>query len=354
MSVTLKDIAADVGVSISTVSRAISGDPVKKVRQSTQEKIAQSMLRLGYRLDEEAAAFLHAALPPTPSNMSTVPSIGIILASPTKSFAEPFFAELLAVLSSEIARNDCTVEYVLTESAMGRKKLQEVALSRPVSGVILLGRFEQDLLQHIKAAVPHCVHTGVNYLEYDTDEVICDGAKAIATLYDHFAVLGYPSIGYIGPVVSELEGRNQHHRFSSYLQCLANHGSVRQDKWAFNAEDTTQEGYSAMCQMIDDNALPRAIICASDVVACGVLRAAQEKGIAIPQDVAIASIDNISLSQFLTPSLTTVDISKEDLARLSVSMLKDKIENRRTKNIRLDVPHELMIRESCGYYKKEQ
>ncbi|WP_409967978.1 LacI family DNA-binding transcriptional regulator [Bengtsoniella intestinalis] len=346
MSTTLKDIADEVGVSLSTVYRAISGDPVKKVRKSTCEKIAQAMQRSDYPLDAEATAFLQTTLVPV---MPVVPTIGIILASHSKSFAHPFFAEMLEAVQIEIARNGFVVEYVLAESAMGEDALRQIVATQPVSGAILLGRLDQSLLQFLKNAVPHLVYTGVNYLEYDTDEVVCDGVKAVATVYDHFTSLNYPSIGYIGPVASSLDSRNEHHRHTSYLQCLSRQGATPNHNWIENAQDTAEDGYQAMRRMIVNNHLPRAIICAADTIACGVLRATQEMGIRVPQDVAIASIDNINIGQFFTPSLTTVEIFKDDLARLSVNMLKDKIENGRAKSVRLDVPHELVIRESCGY-----
>ncbi len=345
MAITLKDIAQDVGVSISTVSRAISCDPVKRVKESTQKKIAESMQRLGYPLDDEALAFLETVTPTAPRKHS----IGIILVSSAKTFAHPFFAEMLDCLQSEIYRNNYTVEYIISESAVGEAKLREIVASQPVSGAIIMGRLDADLLTYLKQTIPHMVYTGVNYLEYDTDEVICDGVKAIVTLFEHFYSLHYREIGFIGPVASPHETRNEHHRYTSYLECLLQHGIPRQLQWIHSAQDTAENGYQAMKEMISTNQMPRALICASDIIACGVLRAAQEFGIRVPQDIAIASVDNIDISQYLAPSLTTIDVSKNDLARLSINMLIDRMTNLRSKNIRLDVPHELVIRESCGY-----
>lgn len=173
------------------------------------------------------------------------------------------------------------------------------------------------MLFFFKSTIPHIVYTGLNYLEHDTDEVICDSFKAVGTLYDHFHSLNYESIGFIGLVASINESRNDYHRYSSYLSCLAKHNLLLKADWVHSSQDNA------------------------------------EHGIRVPDDLAIASIDNINVGQFLTPSLTTIDVSKIELARLSINMLMDKIDNRRDKNIRLDIPHELIIRESCGYKKNK-
>ncbi|MFI3208414.1 MAG: LacI family DNA-binding transcriptional regulator [Eubacteriales bacterium] len=348
MSVKLKDIAADAGVSISTVSRAINGDSIKKVKASTQKKIAASMMRLGYIPEGNELAFLES------QNMTGTPAIptynvGIILASDTKTFADPFFAEMLDVLQEELYKNNYIITYIISESSVGKEKLKQIVSTQPVSGSIIMGRLDTDLLYFFRSTIPHMVYTGVNYLEHDTDEVICDGFKAVATLYDHFHKLNYAQIGFIGPVATKTEFRNEHHRYTSYINSLELYHHTLHPEWVQASQDTAEQGYHAMKQLIATGTLPRALICASDIIACGVLRATQEHQLRVPEDLAIASIDNINMSQFLTPSLTTIDVSKLELARLSISMLMDKVENRRSKNIRLDIPHELIIRESCGY-----
>ncbi len=350
MSIKLKDIAADAGVSISTVSRAINGDPVKKVKDSTQKKIATSMLRLGYTPVGSELAFLESH---APSVTITKHSIGIILTSETKTFADPFFAEMLNVLQEELYKNNYVIKYIISESSVGQETLKSIISTQLVSGAIILGRLDEDLLLFFKSTIPHIVYTGLNYLDYDTDEVICDSFKAIRTLYNHLHKLNYSSIGFIGLVTSSCESRNDHHRYSSYLACLAEHGLLLKADWVHSSQDNAEDGYTAMKEMITNGNLPRAIICASDMIACGVLRATTEHRIRVPEDLALVSIDNINVSQFLSPSLTTIDVSKVELARLSINMLIDKVDNRRDKNIRLDIPYELIIRESCGYKAKE-
>lgn len=355
MAVTLKDIAQDVGVSISTVSRAINGDPVKKVKASTSKKIAASMARLGY-IDDSFASELgintnatNELVVQTQSNNGTAErSVGIILASSDKNFSHPFFAEMLNHLQGQIYKNGYIVEYVISESSVGEQKLCEIVSKRPVSGAILMGRLSESLLDFFKANIAHLVYTGVNYLGHNTDEVVCNGINAISILYEHFVSIGYSRIAFIGPLATPDGNRNDYHRYMSYVNCLKQHDTPLNKQFVKSAPDTTESGYGAMLDMLSAREWPEAIICAADSIAIGVMRAAYERNVSIPADIAVAGIDNIEISQFLIPSLTTVNVPKLELCRLSVNMLIDKIENRRDKNVRLDIPSDLIVRESCG------
>lgn len=338
MSVTLKDIADEVGVSISTVSRAISGDTEKRVKPSTKAQIDAAIEKLGYITNL-----------PKADEIPDHGSIAIILASSEKSFSHPFFAEMLSSLQEEIYKTNFSIEYVLSESALSKEKFYETIISHPVSGAVILGRLNEQLLGFLKENIPHLVYTGVNYVGHDTDEVICNGYDAIATLYQHFTSIGFDNIAYIGPIGSTKDPQNDFQRYASYLKCLESHNIAQKQRQILHAGDTLTEGYSSMLALIKEDALPEAIICASDSIALGVIRAAHEHHILIPNDVAIASIDNILMAEYCVPNLTTIDVSKQELSRLTVNMLVDKIENCREKNVRLDVPFELIIRESCGY-----
>lgn len=340
MSITLKDIADEVGVSISTVSRALSSDMADKVKPATKSRIHDAMKRLGYNISgfQESSPSFHANY-----------SVGIILASSDKSFSHPFFAEMLSALQHEFYKTNYFIEYILAESSMPEDKFRDTIINSSVSGAILLGRMDPKLLNFFKSNIPSLVYTGVNYVGHDTDEVICNGYDAVATLYEHFFSLGYQKIAYIGPINTSSAAKNDYQRFNSYEHCLELYHSPACKDHIQIAMDTMEDGYAAMCRIINSRNLPDAIICASDSTAIGVMRAAAEHEIKIPDDIAIAGIDNIQQSQFLVPSLTTVNVPKSELSRLAVNMLLDKIQNKRQKNIRLDIPHDLIIRESCGF-----
>ncbi len=340
-SVTLQDIANELGLSVSTVSRALCEETANKVKPATKEKIEQAIKKLGY---VQTKAYTSAA---TADEIS----IGIIIATPGKAFHHEFFAEMLNPLLSEIYKIDCHVGYVLSENFVPKEKFLQIIQNTKVSGAIVMGRLDEDFLSFLKNSIPHIVYTGVNYVGHDTDEVVCNAFEAIETLYDHFKEIGYNTIGYIGSTNMQTTKKNDYHRYTSFLNCQKKYGDIfDKEHISSSGNETMQSGYDAMMKIIRTNNLPKAIICASDSCAVGALRAAHENGIAIPKDIAIAGVDNLMLSDFTSPKLTTVDVPKSELVRLAINMLIDRIKNNREKNIRLDIPSELIIRESCGYH----
>lgn len=347
MSITLKDIANDVGVSISTVSRTLNRDSSKKSSPETETKIWEAAQRLGY-----AKLNLPSDVPELSPIQAGPPaaekSIAIILASEDKNFSHPFFGEMLSFLLEEINKSGYPLKQVLSASSMSAELFRRIISAENISGAIIIGRLDNSMLKFLKEHIPHLVYTGVNYIGKGTDEVICDGYKAISMLFEHFIKLGYKSIGYIGPISSPSDTRNEFHRFESYRASLAAHDMHLNSNYIRKAKDTAADGYNCMKDIISSSVYPRAIICAADTIAAGAIRACFESGIHVPKDIAIAGIDNINISEYLCPALTTIDIPKDDLSRLAMNMLIDQIENNRNKQIRLDVPFDLKIRESCG------
>lgn len=339
MSIKLKDIANEVGLSISTVSRALNEETSDKVKPSTKIQIEYAMKKLGYNQN----------ITPNFIPRNDNPSIGIILASTRKSFDHEYFAEMLNALLIELYKSNCQVGYVLAQASLDEETFKNVLQTTPVTGAIIMGRLNDKLLSFLKQNIGHIVYTGVNYIGHDTDEVTCNGYNAIQTLYDHFKFIGYNDIGYIGSTANPNESKNDFQRFDSYMHCIKLYGDTYKKEHVENSDETNDGGYEAMKKMILAHQVPKAIICTSDSIAIGVIHAANEHNINIPKDVAIAGIDNLNLSQYLSPPLTTVDVPKAELSRLAINMLLDKISNNREKNIRLDIPGELIIRASCGY-----
>ncbi len=343
MPVNLKDIADRVGVSISTVSRALNNDEVKRVKPSTHFKIINAAKSLGYDFDENID---YASRVNDNKNQ-----VGIVLASPDKSLAHPFFSETQELLTEEIRKQGYAVRYMLSECTMDRQSLCETILTQKVSGVILLGRPDSEFMDFLKHNVKNLVYTGVNYLHSNIDEVICDGYDIVKSLYEHLQRVGCKSIGYIGPLVDRINKSAEHQRLESFKKCAYSSGEEIHNHHIQAAGETTEDGYTAMYRMLNSMPLPDGIICAADSSAIGAIRAAFEMNISIPKDIAMVGIDNIKLSKYLVPSLTTINIPKTELAKLAVNILFEKINNEMSKPVSVTIPHDILIRESCGFYK---
>lgn len=130
--------------------------------------------------------------------------------------------------------------------------------------------------------------------------------------------------------------------FETYLRRrdLFRNDAVRICEWSVNG------GYEAMMESLSGSEFPSAFFVASDPMAIGAMKALQMAGKRVPEDVALVGFDDIEMAKFVTPSLTTVSINSELMGRLSVRLAINPIDDETP--LRLIVPHELVIRESCG------
>ncbi len=342
MRITLSDIAKEVGISIATVSRAVNPETSSKVKPATIAKINEAMNKLGYIPDSEII-----------KKIPTENSIAVILTG-TKSFSHYLFAEMMDFLQACVHNSNYKLRYVIAESSVSKEKFRQIISESPVSGAVILGPVTDDTFAFLKSKIANLIYTGVNSTRYDIDEVICNGAKSITSLYEHFYSIGYRKIAYIGPVVKTANNSVVHPRYISYLKSLASK-KIEVDMSMVQASyDTTEEGYTAMYRMINNESLPDAIICAGDNIAIGVIRAAKENNVSIPKDIAIVGMDNIKMAQYLTPSLTTINVPKKDLSSLAIKMLIDRIEGKSSSVSIVEMPFDIIIRESCGYNRRDK
>ncbi len=338
MRIKLKDIAEATGLSVSTVSRALNDTQSDKVRPETIEKINSAIRRLGsYN---------------TLGEIEAKTSIGIVLASKTLSFAHPVFAEMFNKLATNIYDKQYTVRYVIAESNIGMDSLTEIICTTPVAGIVVVGPMKPEMFEMLKSNSSNLIYCSVNCSDYDVDQIVVNGYKACVSLVNHFVALGYKKIAYIGPLKNIAFEDNEHQRYMGYKDALKSYQLEPDPLFAHQARDTTEDGYAAMYKLINTKHLPDAIICTGDSIAIGVIRAAHEHNIKIPEDLAIAGMDNIKLASYTTPSLTTIDIQMTHLINLAIELLIDKIENQLTDPINLEIPFDLVIRESCGYKLK--
>lgn len=334
LDITLKDIADEVGISISTVSRALSSENAGKVKPATIRKINQAIEKLG-NIDIEDR------------ENNKVKSIGIIISTTGKSLSHLLFSQMIDYLESHIIHAGYTVKYTLSQNNMTNDKLYEEIKRHKTNGIIVMGPLGSELLDFLKKQNKNLLYIGVNPQIQNIDSVTTDGHSAIATIFDHFYALGRHNIGYIGTTINQADGASEHTRFTSYKHCLEEKEMEMQ--YIQSATDSIEEGYSAMYKMLSQSNHPDAIICSGDSIAIGVIRAANENGVRIPEDIAIAGMDNVRLSKYLVPSLTTINMRIDDMTRLAVEVMSDKITGASKQKMTLQIPYNLVIRESCGY-----
>lgn len=347
MSVTLKDIAKKAGVSISTVSRIINNDQNKPASKETAEKVWALVREMGYVPNYYAKKLK--------SNTKHRPNlgkkIGCILASPKDTFKDHFFSQILMGIQGEAALNGYNVGYTFSYFE-DRSALFQHITSSEVDGFLLLGRINEDLFNFIRSNIENLVYVGLNRIGRDLDEVICDAYEATSCAVEYLISLGHTKIGYIGEI-PELEDNKviNEHRYKAFKDTLTKHNIPLEESYIKNITLSSKEGYDAMTEIIKAGILPSAIFCGNDITAIGVMKAIHKSGLKIPKDISVIGLDNIEVSEYFRPSLTTIHVPKEELGKFAVKLLIDRINGGHEINTLIKLPFKLIERESCDICK---
>ena len=333
--ITLKDIAIKAKVSVSTVSKVLNGNDSQSIGEDTKKRVMDIAISEGYIPNRSARSL---------SNIKNNKVLSCILSYESESENNTFFNKIIEGIYWEIEKKGYTFGYTLSSSDSLMEILQDNIASNDINAAIILGKFKPEFLDFIKRHVPNLVYAGLNPPGMGFDQVICDAYKAVTCAVQHLIELGNTKIGYIG---IKNKGIVNECRFEAFEDTIKRNGLTLDMEVVKNVVLTTEQGYEAMTDILESGNIPTAIFCGNDVTAIGVVRAIEEKGICIPDEISIISIDDIDMAMYIKPSLSTIHVPKTELGKFAVKLLIDKIETAREMPVKVELPFELVIRESC-------
>jgi LacI family transcriptional regulator len=331
---TIRDVAKRLNLSITTVSRALDG--YDDVAEKTRQLVSQAALEMGY-IPNRAARQLRRQKTDT---------IGYILPASVPQFADPFFSEFIAGLGDEAASQnfDLLVSTAAPDSDAERLAYQRWTNSRKVDGIILNRmRLSDWRVQFLKQANLPFVSLERSLDEVDYPSIEVDGALGFKTLLSYLAENGHRRIAFIGGP-SDL--KIQSDRIAGYRLGLENTGLTFDARLVLDGDATRTGGYQAAKMLLALPEPPTAITCINDLTAIGVLHAANELGLVVGQDLAVAGFDGIADSEHTLPPLTTLNQPLYDIARQLVKMLISQINGEPLAEPRVRYHPQLIIRES--------
>lgn len=326
----LKKIAEMVGVSPSTVSRVLNNTVSTCASPELKEKIWAAAHQLNYSPNINARNLKNGKQTVLPNY-----KIAVILARFRSLDEDPFFRELFQSIEEAMFSYSCQLQ------AIENTTQTDFAFLKEVDGIIILGRCSDDFLNKLKKYTRNIVGIDRNPTDYKIDEVICNGKTAAVKAMEYLLSLGHRKIGYIGDCSSET-------RYVGYCETLINHNIPMNYDYILSTDQTYDSGYQAMCKILDQNI--SAVLCANDISAIGALKAMTDHASRRPKNgnrISVISIDNILLSQSSSPLLTTVNIPKEDMGKMAVNILMDRIRHKHSECLRVEFPCKVIERESC-------
>jgi DNA-binding LacI/PurR family transcriptional regulator len=313
MPTTIKDIAKQAGVSHTTVSRALNHSPL--ISDQTTQQIQKIAVDLGYRPSVAARSLK--------TNRSQ--ALGVIVSQ----IDDPFFSEILQGIDDIAQASGYSLFIAASQQDPKRENaIVQTMREHRVDGVILCSpRFtqEQSLQLHSYdiplVAINNQAEEDYQYSIYHDD---VDGGKQAC---EHLVSLGHERIAYLGDASS---GRTTRERLTGIQQAMDKAGLYVQDEYIHQVRgNSASQGYDATDYFLDLKIRPTALICYNDMMAVGVLKRLRQAGVQAPEDISVTGFDNILVSDFTNPTLTTIDQPKRFLgaeaARMMLEQLNDAI-----------------------------
>lgn len=335
----LKDIAELVGVSISTVSRVMQNDHTRSVSEETRKKIWDAAQQLGYRSKSSAKKQAEA---PEKEPLH----IGCIVANPQNKYNDPYFSVILKGIERALEAQGLRLQFVFSmENQEDLGKLQAMISEFRIDGMLVVERIDDQAYQWLKHNVRAVV--GIDIHDAEVPVVSYDREAAAKEAVRHLIAQGHRKIGYIGG--GEFGGDyKEERRFLGYRSAMLEAGLPISDHWVLDVKWDVSLSYERTKQAFElsGDQIPTAIFAASDMMAIAAMRAATERNLKIPQDIAFFGVDNIEISAFTSPPLSTIHVPKAEMGLFAAKLLIDYLNHFYSVPVKLLIPHKLVLRQS--------
>jgi DNA-binding LacI/PurR family transcriptional regulator len=336
MAITIKDIARITGVSHSTVSRALGGNSL--ISEATSTRIRKVAREMGYQPSAAARSLK--------TNQTKV--IGVIV----NSIDDPFFSEILFGIEDAAQQAGYSLFIGASQyDPIREQNIVQTMMEQRTDGVIICSSsFSADKGRQLLAngfpvvVVNYKANENFNYSIYHDD---VDGSQQLTR---HLLALGHRKIAYLG---NSKSGRTSLDRLTGFKKEMRKAGVKINPAYVFEVEGGEPAlGKESLHYFMSLSDRPTAIMCFNDMLAIGFLHACRQAGIRVPEDLSVTGFDNISLSAYTSPPLTTLDQPKYSIgnesAQLLLELLGNKIENQNNMHKEKVLKGSLLVRSSTS------
>lgn len=333
VKVTIKEVAKLAEVSPSTVSRVVSD--CSSISDETKKKVREAMEELGYHPNAIARSLVS----------KTTNTLGIVMPqSAEKAFLNPFFPQAISGISA--ACHDERYCILLSTGTCEKEQLvsiEEMVRSGRVDGVIVMYSSVDNLvINALKQMKFPCLVIGKPLEPNDTPFVDNDNIQAAFEVTEKLIEKGHKKIGFIsGPLnyifcLDRLEG---------YKRALQKYNIEFSSDFVTESEYLREDGFTSMKKLLSLKDRPTAIVVTDDVMAFGAIEAIKDSKFNIPKDMEIISFNNIPLTEFSNPSLTSVDINAVNLGYEAAKLMINRVKGKTNKK-KVIVPTKIIYRET--------
>ncbi len=329
---TIKDLAAKTGYAVGTVSRALNNHP--NVSERARQVILEAAAESGFQLNINA------------KQLKQHHSTTILVV--VKGTGNELFGEMVESIQNLIAqtRYQLVVDYMDEDENEVLRALQLCREKKPL-GILFLGGNNRNFIRSFGDIDIPCVlvTNDASMLTFDNlSSVSTDDREAARRAIDTLIGLGHGCIAVIGGdrTVSDISRL----RYEGCLQSFAEHGIAFDPQQDYQGvRFSYRDGYRATRELLNNSRPYTAIFATADVLAIGTIRALRDCGMRVPEDISVMGLDGLPLGSFLVPQLATIRQTVSLLAKRSVEILLDSIEQG-APACHETVPFEVLSRES--------
>ncbi|WP_368253383.1 LacI family DNA-binding transcriptional regulator [Clostridium paraputrificum] len=332
MKTIMQDIAKLAQVSPGTVSNALNNR--KGVGKETKERILKIAEEVGYFKTQKKSEDKII-------RMIKFKKHGYILSD------TPFFSKLIE--SCERTCRNSGYELLITQVEAGKdtkEDIQKIFTQKRVDGTLLLGTEmeEEDFSEFENLNIPMVV-VDTYFKAKDCDFVLINNDRGAYLATKYIIDRGIKDIGYIG---STVDISNFKCRKEGFFQSMKEHNLEVHEENMYKVEPTTDGAYRDFKDILSNEniKLPKALFAFNDIIALGAIKAMNEKGIKIPEDVSIVGFDDIPFSDMINPPMTTVRVDVERLGKVSINRLIEKIEEEDEGKLKVQISTDIVERKS--------
>ncbi|MBI4788998.1 MAG: LacI family DNA-binding transcriptional regulator [Chloroflexi bacterium] len=331
--VTLKQVAAEAGVSFQTVSKVINGN--SKVAPETEGRIWRAVRALGYQPDALARnlksrrsrmlAYSWAPLPPDQPN--------------------PILDQFLRSMMQAATRAGYHIlPFPHPDEGHNLSPYRDLGHSGRVDGFIISSiKYDDPRIAFLQEQGFPFVAFGRSNPGCEFPFVDVDGAAGLRLATEHLLLRGHRRIAALAWPEESRVGQN---RIEGYFEALRAAGLGVREDWIARGEGRVAFGHAATRRWLDGPNRPTALVALNDLMAIGALRAAQERGLRVPDDLAITGFDDVPMAQYLTPPLTTIRQPIWEVGQQVIAILIGILEGSPPTNAHELLQPELVVRAS--------
>lgn len=324
----IREIAKRAGVSTATVSRVVNG--TAPVAPRTEQRVRKAIDRLGYYPNSHARTL--------GSGKSQM--YGLIISDITN----PFFPEVVKHFEQIAVEHG--QEVLIANTSYQPERMQVCIrrmLERKVDGVaIMTSEMDAELIETLNDRGIPIVFLDTGDVGPHISNILIDYDHGVDLAVDHLVSLGHRRIAFVSGPPSLASARTRH---KAFLAALRRNGLKGSDEFIGVGNHRIDGGQAAMMGMLGLAVRPTAVLASNDLTAIGIVRAIHAAGLRVPEDISVIGFDDIELSSFLEPPLTTIRVSRAEIGTRAFMALYSGDKDRGTV---YKIPTELVLRSSTS------